>query len=141
MWLRDQGASVTSIEHDAAWYADVRRPLGADTDVRLIEPDLEGALTSRVHPGVAFDAYVRAVASEPDGSFDLVIVDGRVRVACAKAAMPKVRPGGMLLLDDSDRKKYQEVHHVLAEWEPHHFQGLKPGGRGVCRTTVWVRPN
>ena len=47
-----------------------------------------------------------AICDEPDASLDLVVVDGRARVECARRAMPKVKPGGLLLLDDTSRERY-----------------------------------
>ena len=36
---------------------------------------------------------------------DLVVVDGRERARCAARATAKVRPGGLLLVDDIDRER------------------------------------
>ena len=63
-----------------------------------------GKISSDVDPGF-FDDYVAAINDELDNSLDLVIVDGRARVECVRRAMPKVKPGGLLLLDDTGRTK------------------------------------
>jgi hypothetical protein len=45
-----------------------------------------------------------------DTQFDLVIVDGSYRWKCIEAALPHVRPGGMLYLDNSDADKDREFY-------------------------------
>lgn len=40
---------------------------------------------------------------EDDVLYDVIVVDGKRRAECAAAAVKKVAPGGMIILDDSDR--------------------------------------
>ena len=56
---------------------------------------------SNVDYHVSEDEGVPAMAY-PDGFFDLAIVDGFQRAAGMRAALPKVRPGGYIYLDNSD---------------------------------------
>jgi predicted O-methyltransferase YrrM len=65
--------------------------------------------TPSAKPGYAgrdFTAYVETI-DRVDGAFDLVVVDGRARVACAERALPRLAPGGVLLLDDAWRRRYR----------------------------------
>jgi hypothetical protein len=48
-------------------------------------------------------AYVGIIEQQPDASLDFVLVDGKKRDACALAAVSKLRPGGVLVLDDVHR--------------------------------------
>lgn len=77
----------------------------------------------------------------PDEFFDLVLVDGRDRVLCARAALSKVKPGGYLMFDDFQRKKYHVILEDLADWE---WVGKdwKPGCKDNPKrlTTIWRRP-
>ena len=54
---------------------------------------------------------------------DLIVIDGRLRAACLAAAMSALRPGGIILFDDSGRARYRGAiaHCGLAE---EHFRGL-----------------
>lgn len=117
--------AVTAIEHDPAWHQKISRQTknqsAAKLDLQLI-PELS--------------AYIKAINAYPDNFFDVVVVDGREREACLFAALPKVKPGGLLLLDDSQRERY---HATLAEvkkrgWIPKHFP------YGFNRTTMWTKP-
>jgi hypothetical protein len=137
LWLSSRAAYVHSVEHVADWHRQVRERVGDSVIIDLIEPAQHGTMRTDSCPG-AFDAYVAAIRSEPNGSFDLVIVDGRCRMDCLRMSAGKVRPGGMMLLDDSNRTGYQPAAELLAGWERHDFGGLKPGG--AAQTSIWLAP-
>lgn len=138
LWLTDQGALVTAVEHHPDWH---RRLEAADPrlGVMLYEPADDGEIRTVMTAGY-FDDYVGAIDDVTDDSLDMVIVDGRARVECVDRAMAKVRPGGMLLLDDTDRRRYTAAYRQLAGWERHDFAGVKPGQVRPAHTSVWVRP-
>lgn len=141
LWLEDRGARITSVEHDRQWYALIRAAArSSETTLRLVEPSADGRFTSVEAPGQFFDAYVAAADGLDPASQDLVIVDGRARVECALRAASKVRPGGWLMLDDSNRDRYRAVHEALHGWSATTVGGLKPGGLFGTETTIWRRP-
>lgn len=139
LWLEDHGATVTVAEHDKAWHDQLAACLAPDTTLLFRPPQDAGAVTSVVVPGY-FDTYAAAIDDQPDGSLDLVIVDGRARVECALRAMPKVKEGGLLLLDDTERARYKPAVEALAGWERHVFAGLKAGAGAPTQTSAWRRP-
>ena len=139
LWLADRDASVTTVEHDREWHRQLADSLPAAARLLFRPPTASGIITSAVAPGF-FDDYATAIDEKPDASLDLVIVDGRARVECAHRAMPKVKPGGLLLLDDTDRARYQSAVDLLHGWERHVFTGLKPGQRSPAQTSVWRCP-
>lgn len=141
IWLSALGAHITSVEHDSAWYGQIRPALPSTVRLILAEPAKTGSIASDAASGY-FDDYVSCIDDIENLSLDLVVVDGRARVASALAAIPKVRPGGMLLLDDSDRPRYGEAHRRLSAWPHDVIRGLKPGGGlTVFETTIWRRPS
>jgi predicted O-methyltransferase YrrM len=107
----------------------------------IVEQDVDatGSITSQVEGGF-FDSYVAAIDDEPDESLDVVIVDGRARVECVRRAMPKVRSGGLLILDDTQRARYRPAIELLAGWERQVFTGLKPGDQHPAQTSAWRKP-
>jgi len=139
LWLADRGAVVIVAEHDGPWHRQLADSLPSSVRLLFRPPAAEGTVTSASEPGF-FDDYAVAISGETNGSLDLVIVDGRVRVECVRQAMPKVRPGGLLLMDDTDRARYQPAIDLLSRWECHVFTGLKPGHRAPAQTSVWRRP-
>jgi hypothetical protein len=113
-WLAARAAQVTSVEHDAG-FVEVLTPMLADlTNVELLlVPALPAAAPTtpsrrRGHDGLDFSDYVRAIDGVP-GKFDLVVVDGRARVACVRQALPRLTNDGVLLLDNADRAEYGSV--------------------------------
>ena len=66
-----------------------------------------------------------------EGAFDLVLVDGRARLGCVVSALPKLRPEGVLLLDNSEREDAIEACALLADsgWSARHFSGPGPCSR------------
>lgn len=45
----------------------------------------------------------------PNEYFDLILIDGRVRMNCLKNATPKLKVGGVLIFDNSDRYELSEL--------------------------------
>jgi hypothetical protein len=81
---------VVSVEDDEGWHEKLRGQLPANCTL-LLETDLS--------------AYARTIDRFP-GGFDVIVVDGaargRTRLKCARRAIQHLRPGGMVVLDNSD---------------------------------------
>ncbi|NJN18014.1 MAG: hypothetical protein HC822_17950 [Oscillochloris sp.] len=152
-WLRRR-ARVISIEHDAAWYQQVRRriPAAAGLDYRFVAPEPDSADAPPRDPAepadcvsahypqdrLRYSAYVAQIDALPDRSLDLVLVDGRARAACLVRAAPKVRPGGLLILDNSDRGYYTaRVGAALSRYEALIFRGPAPQAPIFSQTTIY----
>lgn len=148
-----------SVEHDPEWFTLVRERLAgnhlkgaAQVDYRLIEPEC-GVTTSGdiADPtcylsddanvrGCTFRAYASQIDSFPDGYFDLVLVDGRARPACIMHGAPKVRPGGMLVLDNADRAYYTaQTQPYLRNFQRLEFSGAVPVNAEFSRTDIYIR--
>src|SRR5690606_2632205 len=85
---------------------------------------------------VSFQRYVESVHDYPPGSFDVIVVDGRARNACLRAARKHVKPGGLIVLDNSDRS-YDEGKSVYTDCEKRTFFGLNPYQLFPGETTAW----
>ena len=91
-------ASIISIEHHPDWAKRVREML------------LDRGLSPHVVQYIArddddtFHSYADAILVYPEDSFDLVFVDGEAscRDRCLANALSRIRPGGWLLLDNSN---------------------------------------
>jgi hypothetical protein len=151
LWLRDLGATVITVEDDEDWFRGLAELL-PDADLRFIRRSTQWNAT----PDGPFDPYSHAIDAEPDDAFDLVIVDGQARRDCVLAAAPKVKPGGMLLLDDSQwsdtepphrgelcrlRHLYSDLPRLLDGWPVEHLRGVKPGTWLPVQTSVWIKPS
>ena len=86
-----------------------------------------------------YAAYVAAIDEQPDDSLDLVVVDGRERARCAARATAKVRPGGLLLVDDIDRERYHAAVDAIG-WPRRDVVGFAPAKPTLAYTAVLTRP-
>lgn len=88
MFWAKRALSVISIEDKQEWYDKWTAEFqAANLEIRLRE---EG------------EGYNKAIYE--DGClYDVIVVDGKRRAFCAADAVKKLAPGGMVILDDSDR--------------------------------------
>ena len=131
-WFSRNGAQVTSVEHVAKWHKKVQWMLrGQSVDLRCLPLPYHGACEEF-----------------PDNHFDLVLVDGRGRVECVRAAVRVLKPGGCLMLDNSERSEYQEIFKLLRGWEMTGSDQEGPDDKGFSywkngqfwQTHWWVKP-
>ncbi|CAG0943908.1 hypothetical protein BROC_02451 [Candidatus Brocadiaceae bacterium] len=107
---------VVSIEHDPIWYEEISAIITKNAfnnvNLNLVKPEISNDInfwhmsTVKDYQGFSFEKYVRAIDTYPDNSFDVVFVDGRARPGCIRQAIPKIKTGGYLILDDSEREGY-----------------------------------
>ncbi len=93
-WFLQRVGHLTSVEHNRNWYVLVEKQLesvGKPVDYRLRE---DGATES------PDSAYVEVAKSIASSSLDFVLVDGVARDHCALASLDKLKPGGMLIIDN-----------------------------------------
>jgi predicted O-methyltransferase YrrM len=132
-WFARRAARVISFEDNEYWHRATEDRLA---EAALVNVDL------RLREVEEFPSEVEAL---PDHAFDLVVVDFLeaptvTRIDCLRPAMEKVRAGGCLVLDDSDRPGYREAYELLAGWKLKRFTGIKDGWPEACETTIFRRP-
>ena len=157
VYFSQRASHVTSIEHDSRWIGVVQEHLKSfenqNFTVELIEPDALAPLDvefdrflskKQEWKNKSFRDYCRAVNKFQDGSLDVIIVDGRCRTTCLELAIPKVKLGGLLMLDNADYDYYQDdikrlEDTVLSTWEMKSFLAPGPCSRIIgWETRVWI---
>lgn len=144
---------VVSVEHDEEYYRVVskaieskalrncqyllRRPKVLAREVGLGYSPRSCTSFMERWKALDFSGYVGAIDDFPDGSFDLVAVDGRSRVSCIARSLSKVKRGGWLLLDNSEREGYEPGRRLLANYRRYDFYGLVPSNLDPYQTSVW----
>lgn len=112
VWLARRAAEVHSVEHHAGFAAQFKSVLDDHDNVELslVEPRPSSNPIApsgkEGYQGVDFGAYVGQI-DHVGGLFDLVVVDGRARVACLAAALPHLKSDGLVVFDNSGRSRYR----------------------------------
>ncbi|MBZ5618121.1 MAG: class I SAM-dependent methyltransferase [Acidobacteriia bacterium] len=88
IWFAERVRHLVSVEHDPVWYQQVQARLAVHKDV----------VDYHLCPDAA--AYRERVDSLPSDSIDFVLVDGIERDYCAVMSMPKIVPGGIIIVDN-----------------------------------------
>lgn len=141
---------VITIEHDPPWYQVVVDALEKkkykNVSLKLIEPvpseniDPWYATTDSKFIGYSFEPYNKAIDSYPDVFFDIIFVDGRARPGCMRQALIKIKRGGFLILDNSDRTEYNNGKNLISEWRITPKFGPGPYANYPSCTTIWQCP-
>lgn len=97
LWFAARVAALTSVEHDERWYKAVGTRL-SDSGLGNVEYVLAPEDQPKERGGDS--SYARTALSFPDAALDFALVDGHYRDYSAKFVMPKIRPGGMLIIDN-----------------------------------------
>jgi predicted O-methyltransferase YrrM len=113
VWLAKRSASVTSIESDAGWAQMVSASV--PEYVAIVTPPVPAATAATLtrskrwgYRSLDFTSYVSAIDSVP-GFFDLIVIDGRAREACFDRALPRLNSGGLIVFDNSNRRRYRRA--------------------------------
>lgn len=153
-WVR-QGAHCVSVEHDAGWYERIKPLLETESrvDYRFVPPQrrVDSGAWDPADPhlfvssdeessGLEFKNYVTQIDEFPSEFFDIILIDGRARPSCIEWAHGKVKRGGILVLDNSDREYYlRNTGDLLAGFKPIVFTGPTPGSHVFSETSVFIR--
>ena len=148
LWMAPRVRSVTSVETNQEWFEKVRSTAQRrglrNVDLNLLSPGPNSEQS---------DAYVSLLA-EAGRSFDLIYIDGSCRELCALAAPKRLKPGGLLLIDNSNwylpsgtsapSSRLPEEGPLLPEWVEF-LEKVKDWrqiwtSNGVWDTTIWVKP-
>lgn len=127
--------SVFSIEDNPEWFERVQNRLKeksvSNVTMKLFPFDFKNPV------GFENSDYLKAI---PDRPFDIIVVDGseewtQVRPVCFQRAESKVKPGGIIVLDDSWRYPAVRQEHHARKLKV--FQSVGPCRPGVTSTDVF----
>ena len=148
LYFLNKGCRVVSVEHDAQWHEKVSQKLnGRDGHTYLLrtpQPPVAGQQRYfSEYPGdenLSFELYVRSIDSYEDGLFDIVFIDGCVRMDCIRHAAAKVKPGGCLILDNAERDQYHLAGALLKGYDVLDFYGFGPYEPELWQTLIFRKP-
>lgn len=159
IFFGNHAQSVVTIEHDQKWLGVVIQQI-REKGLQNCESHLVVAEAGRlqVHPdpywpenyfephpantwhNSNFKRYASAIDRFPEGHFDIIMVDGVARGGCLQHAAPKLKEGGYLIWDNSDRKYDNKYTAKLFEpWDRAVFWGYGPINDYKWETTIWKK--
>lgn len=146
LFFSNRIGKLVSIEHDTNWYkmiqnkmkllkiSNVEYHLIPENDIKDFENTTFDFETDFFKVRRDYVNYFSALENHQNETFDFILVDGRARCECVFKAIPKLKPGGLMILDNSERKRYQYVFELLKDWESINTTN------GLTDTTFWVKP-
>ena len=114
IWLSRRATEVHTVEHDLAWATSLAPRFEEFDNVTLhvVQPRKSANPRARSgrkgFDGLDFEAYV-ATLERVGGEFDLIVIDGRARMACLELAVSQLAIGGWIVLDNSRRRRYRHA--------------------------------
>lgn len=114
IWFAKRVRSIIAVESRDGWgHLIVQRAmeLGLENLTVLLRPVERGSLESSTR-------YAQSILDYPEGHFQLVFVDGLVRIECVENAFSKVGDGGYLVVDEVRRKNLplRSLTRILKDW-------------------------
>jgi len=131
VYLTRHCLSLISVEHNKDWY---------DKTCKIISDYQYDNFHGYYEPM----PYNKIIEMYKDAVFDLIIVDGRNRVKCIASSIPKLKPGGWLILDNSEREYYKPGIDLMADWNRIDCRQNHPDKYGFTypswTTTIFIKP-
>jgi|NOAtaT_7_FD_contig_123_15036_length_2841_multi_5_in_1_out_0_2 hypothetical protein len=129
LWWSQKVSKVISCEHDSDWYNSLQKRLPSNVEYRHYDLEFGGE-------------YCKAILSY-NQTFDIIVIDGRDRVNCAKNSLEALRENGVIIWDNSDRKRYREGYSYLIQsgFRRLDFEGLGPINNNKWCTSIFYRSN
>lgn len=104
--------SMVSIEHQKIWYNNIKSQItNNNCKIILKEPDLSYTEGKECGSYDQFFSYINEAQNY--GPYDIILIDGRARVSCAKLCPKISHTETLIFVHDWDRQEYQEISQYL----------------------------
>ena len=147
---------ITSVEHDKSWFEKIKMELAeqkiTNVDYILSAPysipevgkkqfqvATDYISSDESYNGKSFEAYVKTIDNFQDEHFDVIIIDGRARPSCILHSQKKLKKGGYLVVDNSERQYYLSGFD-LKNWQSWEFFGPVPYDYNFSKTNIFRKP-
>jgi len=129
LYYAPRAARVTSVENDRSWFDKIKSSMPANVQLFFCE--------------LVYGGDYCKFAEKTNNKYDVIIVDGRDRVNCCINGIAALKPGGVMVLDDSERAQYKPAHDFLKRnsFKKIDFWGTAPAVNYLKCTTLFYRDN
>ncbi len=129
LWWAQKVSFVVSYEHDSSWYSSLKEQVPANVEYRHCDLEYGGE-------------YCQSILGYND-RFNILVIDGRDRVNCAKNSLGALREDGVVIWDNSQRERYQDGYSFLLHnnFRRLDFEGLGPINKCKWCTSIFYRSN
>ena len=136
LWLAPRCAFLLSIEADEGWVKRLRPLLAA---ARQTHVDLQWRWSS---------SHMIDFSTIEDASLDFALIDGGPRAEALRAALPKLRPGGFVYVDNTDVTETSfscradlEAHAAKHGGQLEYFRDFAPCTPHATEGILWISPS
>jgi len=151
IWFGRKIRHLASVEHNKIWHEKISDKLKSDnmTNVDYMFYDL-----SEKQQEMHKTAYIESINKFGKDSLDFVLVDGKYRDICANVALDKIRPGGIIIVDNvntyipcnsrAPKSRSKNAEFASPEWKTF-FDRIKSWRyiwttNNVWDTAIWFKP-
>ncbi len=127
LWYASKVKNITAVEHNREWFDFVSKNTPGNAEIIFKELVYGGDYSKTV--------------LENNKRYQIVIVDGRDRVNCAKNAVDALTSDGVIVFDNSDRPQYGPAFEFLRSkgFKQLDFHGLSPVTAHNNLTSIFYR--
>lgn len=128
LWWSGKVKFIDSIEHDRSWFEQMN--------------EIRKSNFKMHYKDIGDNAYV-SLSLDLNKKFDVVVVNGRRRKECLEVASKSVSDTRIIILDNSDRKRYLtgiQFQQNLGDSRIE-FSGMTPMGVDLSETSIFFREN
>jgi hypothetical protein len=125
-WFSKRVSEMISVEHDSLWAEKFSPQLLSEGNCKVIVRELS-------------DGYVEEINNH--GLFDIVIIDGRLRLKCFRQSLSSLSPRGIIIWDDSNMPDFAEGSDYALKHGFHEisFSGMVPAIFILSQTSILYR--
>lgn len=136
VWFGLHCHSLVSVENRLDWFNRVRKLLDENKVENVV-----------LHHEPHLDNYISRIDDYPNDFFHFIFIDGykKSRILCVQRGWRKLKPGGMLIFDNSEAQAYREAVRILdmRSDDKLDFSGVVQNpwnlNMGRCQTSVWFK--
>lgn len=127
LWWSTRVKEVISVEHDKVWYKNIAEKISENVNLLQIDLEYGGSYSGKI--------------SEYRDCFDIIVIDGRDRVNCARNCLGALKADGVIVFDNSDREEYKPGYNYLFDngFRKIGFSGFSPMINIKSETGVFYR--